>query len=141
MTVNANIDATWGPTAAASWTWQDLRHAFATALDAVMKAVAIQRSTRTTAIRNFPREMSLFAWIPSSSTGDDIPPAFQITAYNNGLQAGQVTITYSTGDQSGGSVCDAIGGIVGGGLPLFLENAPAAVVGTVMTVACDLIDG
>jgi len=43
-----------------------------------------------------------------------IPPEIVITASDNGgAQHGQVLVTYSTGDQSGGSTCDILGALAG----------------------------
>jgi len=143
VTVNADIDAWWhsGP----SWTSSQLRDGLAGALQAVMQAMADK-----TAYQNYSYTYGsdggngVFCEDPQFlSWGHYIPPKIQITAYNNGGAAiGQVTVTYSTGDgQSGGSACDTINGLVDGLLPLVLDDAVAAVVGTAMTVICDLIDG
>jgi hypothetical protein len=76
--------------------------------------------------------------------GHYIPQKILITAYKNdgsGDSIGGVTVTYSTGDQSGGDVCGPINDLVGGLLPLVLDDPVAALAGTAMTVTCDLIDG
>ncbi len=143
MTVNASITANWAPSGGPGWSWQGLRDAFAAALGAAMTAASNPTKYANYSYTEFPEGDTVVCVDPQFlDWGYYIPPGFQITAYNkDGLQAGSVTITYSTGDQRGGSVCDAIGGIVSSGLPLILDNAPAAVVATIMTVACDLIDG
>ena len=123
-----------------------MQQAFATALDAVMKAVANPTQYANYSYTEFPEGDVVVCLDPQFlDWGHYIPASIRITAYNNApenaaLQA-DVTIRYSTGDQSGGDVCGTIKDLVGGLLPLVLDDPVAAVVGTAMTVACDLIDG
>jgi len=155
VTVHANIDADFngGSNSVGSWTWQDLRQAFATAVGAAM-----QTASKPTAYQNYS-----YTAVPVvdpfgsggvtcvdpqlADSGYYIPAAIRVTAYNNApgsntAPQGYVLLTYNTGDgQSGGSACDTINGLVDGLLPLVLDDAVAAVVGTAMTVICDLIDG
>lgn len=154
VTVNANIDASFvgGSNSVGSWTWQDLQAAFASAVRAAM-----QTASKPTHYQNYSyTEVPVVDPFGSggvtcvdpqpSDSGYYIPAAIRIKAWNiapdNTAEQGYVTLTYSTGDnQSGGSPCDTIDGVVGGLLPLVLDDAVAAVVGTTMTVICDLIDG
>ncbi len=143
VTVNASITANWPPNGGAGWSWQGLRDGFAAALGTAMTAASNPTAYQNYSYTEFPEGDTVVCVDPQPSDwGHYIPPGFQITAYENGgPQIGQVTVRYSTGDQSGGSVCDAIGGIVSSGLPLILDDAPAAVVATLMAVGCALIDG
>ena len=155
VTVNAKIDANFagGSNRVGSWTWQDLQQAFAVALGAAM-----QTASKPTAYQNYSyTEVPVVDPFGSGGvtcvdpqpldSGYYIPAAIRISAYNNApgsntaLQ-GTVTLTYSTGnDQSGGSPCDTIKDLADGLLPLVLDDPVAAVVGTTMTVICELIDG
>lgn len=150
VTVNAKIDANFngGSNSVGSFTWQDLRQAFASALDAAMKTATNPTAYQNYSYTEFPEGDTVVCLDPQPSTlGHYIPAAIRITAYNNApgsntAPQGEVTLTYSTGDdQSGGSPCGTIKDLVGGLLPLVLDDAVAAVVGTTMTVICDLIDG
>ena len=138
VTVNAHITANWdsGP----SWTLSQLQDAFAGALGAVMQAVS-----NPTAYQNYSYTQA-FGGIdapdicvdPQPSTlGHYIPPGIQITAYDNGgAQIGQVTTTYSTGDQSGENTCDIVSklGTVLGIFPPASELA--AIVGATTALLC-----
>ena len=66
-----------------------------------------------------------------------IPPELQITAYDNGgAQIGQVTVIYSTGDQSGGGTCDILSAL-GTVLAIFPPASElAAIVGVGTSLAC-----
>ncbi len=147
VTVNATIDASWGH--GPGWNWQCLRDAFAAALGTAMTAASNTTKYQNYSYTEVPFEDPFGAGGVTCldpqplDSGYYIPPGFRITAYSNadGTQAGQVTVTYSTGNQSGGSICDAIGGIVSSGLPLILDDAPAAVVATIMAVGCALLGG
>jgi hypothetical protein len=151
VTVNANIVAiNWGsgPSSGPSWNWQDLQQAFATALGAVMQHVASQTAYANYSYTEVPwgktgrvacKDPKFLDW------GHYIPAAIKITAHDNntGDQAAEITVTYST-DQSGGDggdVCHTISDLVGGLLPLVLDDPVAAVIDTAMTVICDLIGG
>jgi hypothetical protein len=142
VTVNAKIVATWGngPAKGPSWNWQDLQQAFATALDAVMKAVA-----NPTAYENYSQtavaagdtvvcvgDMTFLDW------GHYIPQEILITAHNNntGDEAGRVTVTYSTEGQSGGSACGIIAAL-GNALQILPETSPlGALVGFSTSLFC-----
>jgi hypothetical protein len=142
VTVNVRIDATWdsGP----GWNGQDLRDAFAGALWAVMQGVGTSYENYSyTELPAINGDAVLCVDPQFLDWGHHIPAAIRITAHDNntGDTANEVTVRYSTQDQSGGDVCGTIKDLAGGLLPLFLEDAPAAIVGTAMTVICDLIDG
>ena len=145
MTVNATINANWnsGSNSVGSWTWQDLQAGFAAALGAAM-----QKLSNPTAYQNYSYTLA-FGGIDApdicvdpqpSDWGHYIPAGIEITAYNNapestGSQA-KVTLTYSTGDQSGGSPCGIIQAL-GNWLQIFPETSPlGALVGTVASLAC-----
>jgi len=145
-TVNVTMTGNWDPDGGPGWNWQQMRDAFAGALRAAMTAASNTKKYQNYSYTEIPVVGPFGSGVACedpqpSDSGYYIPPGFQITAYHNGLQAGQVTIRYSTGDQSGGSVCDEITGIVSDGLPLVLDDPAAAVVAAIMDVTCDLIDG
>ncbi len=146
VTVTAQIDANWsgGSNSVGSWTWQDLRQAFADAVGAAM-----QKLSDPTAYQNYSYTLA-FGGIDApdicvdpqpSDWGHYIPAGIEITAYNNapentGSQAAKVTLTYSTGDQSGGSPCGIIQAL-GNELQIFTETSPlGALVGAVASLAC-----
>lgn len=131
VTVNASITAT--------WTSLQLQDAFAGALWAVMQHVANKTAYENYSEMEFSKGCGPQKFV---DWGHHIPPEILITARDNsGAQIAQVTATYSTEDQSGGDVCGTISDLVDGLLPLVLDDPVAAVVGTTMTVICDLIDG
>ncbi len=143
VTVTANVTANWigGSNSAGSWTWQDLQGAFAGALWAVMQKISgptgykIYQSHATGPAGRggcTPEELV--------GTGYYIPAGIQITAYNaapeDTSQVAQVSLTYSTGDQSGGSACDIISS-VGPLLAIFPEaSLYALIVGIATTWEC-----
>ena len=142
ITVNATITASWAPGGGPGWAWQQVRDAFADALGTAMTAASNPTAYQNYSYTEFPTGDTVVCLDPQPSTlGHYIPPGFQITAWNKGVLAGQVTVRYSTGDQSGESVCGAIKDIVSSGLPLILEDAPAAIVATLMAVTCALFSG
>lgn len=146
VTVNASIIANWDPDGGPGWTWQELQGGFASALQAAMQA-----ASNPTAYKNYS-----YTETPYGKTGRVIcadpkfldwgyyiPAGIQITAYNDGDVAGQITVTYST-DQSGGDggdVCNAIADL-DGVLAIFPPTAElAAIVGATATVICNAIGG
>jgi hypothetical protein len=145
VTVNAHIEANWG--SGPGWTWQNLQGGFAGALGAVMQAVS-----SPTAYENYsytpevtPDGLLTCYEAQFLDLGYHIPAAIQITAHDNttGDMAGQVTLRYSTEDQSGGGVdvcglINEVNGVVG----IFPEAAPlVAVVGAVTGLVCGLLGG
>jgi len=128
VTVNANIDGYWhsGP----SWTSSQLQDALATALGAVMQAVGDKTAYQNYSYTEFPEgDVVVCLDAQPSTVGHYIPPKIQITAWHNGAPAGQVTMTYSTEDQSGETTCDILSAL-GSVLTIFPEAAPlAAIVG------------
>ena len=147
VTVNAHIQADWGsgPSSGPSWNWWDLRDAFASALWAVMQAVS-----NPTGYENYNGQMVVVdSPIPPlceptefANWGHYIPAQIIIHAHNNVTgddDAGSVTVTYSTEDQTGGSICGVIQPLVDTGVALWAdpETAPlAALVGVFTSVAC-----
>jgi hypothetical protein len=148
VTVNAKIDGFWNSRSdggSDSWNWWDLRDGFASTLWGVMQAVSNPKGYEN--YRNFevgggrgvtctPEEF--VDW------GHYIPAAIQTTAWDNGLEAGQVTVTYSTEDQSGGDggvVCGSIEAL-GDMLEIFPETSPlGAVFGAVTGLVCGVVGG
>jgi len=121
VTVKAITTASWSNGSdATAWHWQDLQDGFATALWAVMLHAGNSQNYPNYSYTAFPwgktgrvacRDPKFLDW------GHHIPAAIQITAYDNdndGAQVGQVTVTYSTEDQSGGGdVCGTINDLNG----------------------------
>ena len=150
VTVNAHIDADWG--SGPGWNWWDLRDGFASALWAVMQAVS-----NPTGYENYNGQLSPVVDSPlpplCESTGEFanwghyIPAKITIHAHNNVTgdnDAGSVTVTYSTDDQSGGSICDLITTVVESGVALWADpdTAPlAALFGVLTPVVCSEIAG
>jgi hypothetical protein len=137
VTVNADIDAYWN--SGLGWTSSQLQDALAGALGAVMQAMA-----NKTAYQNYSYTQA-FGGIdapdicvdPQPIAGYYIPPKIQITAYDNGGgNIGQVTVTYSTGDQSGKSTCDIVSAL-GSFLGIFPPASElAAIVGAGTALYC-----
>jgi hypothetical protein len=140
LTFNASIKASWN--SGHSWTSSQLQQALAGALLAVMKAVGDKTVYQNYSYTEFPTGDTVVCVDPQPSTlGHYIPSEIEITAYDNsgpskGGQIGKVTATYSTGDQSGGGVCDIIKelGPVLGIFPPASELA--AIVGATTAVFC-----
>ena len=152
VTVKANIDANWsgGSNSVGSWTWQDLRQAFAAAV-----GTAMQTAANPTAYQNYSYTLGFTGTEGGdicedpqpTDSGHYIPAEIQVTAYNNApentAQQAKVTLTYTT-DQGGGNFGDACGAVsdVDGVLAIFPETAPlAAVVGAVTTIFCNALTG
>ena len=138
VTVNASITGNW--TGGPSWTSSQLQDAFAGALLAVLQAVGNKTAYQNYSYTEFSTGDGVVCLDPQPTDwGHYIPPEIQITAYDNdnsSAQIGQVTATYSTGDQSGESTC-AIVSALGSILPIFTA-APelAALVGVGTSLAC-----
>jgi hypothetical protein len=138
VTVNTHIDAYWN--SGHSWTSSQLQDALADALGAVMQTVAnktaYQVYSYTLAFGGINAPDICVDPQPSTS-GHYIPPEIQITAYDNGgATIGQVTVTYSTEDQSGESACGIIQ-TLGDGLQIFPWTSPlGAIVGTGTSLVC-----
>ena len=146
MTVTATITANWnsGSNSVGSWTWQDLQAGFAAALGAAMQTVsmAYQNYSYTLAFGGIDAP-DICADPQPSDWGHYIPAGIEITAYNNAPEntapQAHVTLTYSTGDQSGGSPCDAIEA-ANGVLAIFPEASElAAIVGAATGIICEII--
>ena len=146
VTVTASITAglNSGSNSVGSWTWQDLRGAFAAAAGAVMQTVSMAYQNYSYTLAFTGTEGGDICVDPQpSDSGYYIPAQIMITAYNNapestGQQA-EVTLTYSTGDQSGGSPCDAINAL-DGVLAIFPEASEfAAIVGAATGIVCEII--
>ena len=148
VTVNATIHANWG--SGPSWNWWDLQDAFASTLWAVMQAVSNPTGYENYSYTEFTGgnpfgEGGVVCVDPQFlDWGHYIPAEIQITAQDNntGDPAAQVTVTYSTEDQSGGSmICPELNALVGTGVALWADpdTAPlAARVGVFTSFACDV---
>ena len=138
MTVTATIDANWS--SGLGWTSSQLQDAFAGALLAVVQAVGNKTAYQNYSYTEVPAigGDTVVCLDPQPlDSGHYIPPEIQITAYDNsGNQHGQVTATYSTGDQSGGSTCDILTDL-GTVLAIFPPASElAAIVGAVTSLVC-----
>ncbi len=145
VTVNATIEANWDPNGGPGWTWQDLRAGFATALGAVMQAVANPTAYENYSYTELPTGDGVLCVDPQFlDWGHYIPAGIQITAYDNdndGAQIAQVTVTYSTEDQTGGDLCAALLTTEGTLLPVLFTDSLSALFGAGTTLACGLVDG
>jgi len=139
VTVNAHIEADWG--SGPGWNWWDLQDAFASTLWAVMQAVS-----NPTGYENYSRDMVVDDVAPVICEpgefvdwGHYIPAQIIIHAHDNvtgGNDAGSVTVTYSTGDQSGENACDIVGEL-GSVLAIFPPASElAAIVGAGTALLC-----
>jgi hypothetical protein len=136
VTVNAHIEANWG--SGPGWNWPDLQQAFATTLWTVMQAMGNPTAYQNYSYTEFPAGDTVVCEDPQFlDWGHYIPKAIQITARNgDGLEAAQVTVTYSTQDQSGGSACGIIAAL-GNALQIFPETSPlGALVGFSTSLFC-----
>jgi hypothetical protein len=147
VTVNPTITANWndGGNSAGTWTSSDLQNAFASALGAVMQNIptAYQSYSYAEEIPNGDTGTITCGDPQPLDFGHCIPPAIQITAYSttDGSQAGQVTVTYSAGDQTGSSACDTIEALAGV-LAIFpnpVTSVLAATIGAATGIFCDII--
>ena len=137
VTVNVTGNANWG-FGGLGWTSSQLQQAFAGALQAVMQAFATKTAYQNYSYTEFPDGDIVVCLDPQPlDQGYYIPPELQITAYDNGgAQIGQVTVIYSTGDQSGGGTCDILSAL-GTVLAIFPPASElAAIVGVGTSLAC-----
>jgi hypothetical protein len=142
VTVNAHIEANWG--SGPGWNWQDLRNGFASTLWGVMQAVSNPTGYENYTATPIPNSAGLPMCGPAEflDWGHYIPARIQITARDNstGDVAGQVTVRYSTEDQTGGDICAALAAGASF-LPLFTDPATAvlaALFGIGTALACGL---
>jgi hypothetical protein len=137
VTVNASITANWN--SGLGWTSSQLQDALAGALQAVMQAFATKTAYQNYSYTEYPTEDGGVVCLDPQplDQGYYIPPEIQITAYDNGgAQIGQVTATYSTGDQSGETTCDILSAL-GTVLAIFPPASElAAIVGVGTSLAC-----